>query len=248
MSTAFDAKIGGLELATHYDVPVAGPMAKGEDKYPYHLPDGLQVSYPEKPSSPPVWPVFRLRPTTVILSVALALVTLLAVVAAAVGGSLAAKNAHVYGILTDDLRKGREANGVDSTATIAHPSASPVPQTFNSSCPVVNGTTASPTDDCTQLSPTFVSSLSAKAEFNLSCNTAFHDYNILGVFVYRFEDCMEACASYNHFQSSNTTCHGATFDLRRPQQGGKGNCFLKDTRGINSTALNGVSSAEVVLR
>lgn len=96
MSTASDAKISGLELARHYDVPAASPMAKEEDKYPYHLPDGLQVSYPEKPSSPPVWPVSRLRPTTVILSVALASVTLLAVVAAAVGGSLAAKNAHVY--------------------------------------------------------------------------------------------------------------------------------------------------------
>lgn len=60
---------------------------------------------------------------------------------------------------------------------------------------------------------------------------------------------MEACASYNHFQDSNnkTICHAVTFDLRRPQQGGKGNCFLKDTRGINATALNGVSSAEVVV-
>lgn len=57
---------------------------------------------------------------------------------------------------------------------------------------------------------------------------------------------MEACASFNHFQNSNTTCYGVTSDLRRPQQGGKGNSFLKDMHGINSTAMNGVSSAELV--
>lgn len=105
MSTAFDAKISGLEVARHYDVPATNHTAKEEDKYPYDLADGLQVSYPEKPSSPPSLPVSRRRPTTLILSIALAFVTLLAIVAAAVGGSLAAKNAHVYRTLTDQVRK-----------------------------------------------------------------------------------------------------------------------------------------------
>ena len=106
--------------------------------------------------------------------------------------------------------------------------------------------TSSPTDDCTKLPATYISSLSNKTSSHISCNTSYHDHNILGVFVYRFEDCIEACTSFNHFQSSNTTCFGVTFDLRRPQQGGKGNCFLKDFRGTNATAMNGVSSVEML--
>ena len=100
MSTAFEAKMSGLELATPSDSPISDTMAKEEDKYPYHLPDGLQVTYEQEPSYPHVWRTCRLRPTTLILSVALALVTVLAIVAAAVGGSLAAKNVNVYGTLT----------------------------------------------------------------------------------------------------------------------------------------------------
>ena len=95
MSTAYDGKMSGLELATPFDSPVSDTMAKEEDKYPYHLPDGLQVSCEQEPFYPHVWRTCKLRPTTLILSVALALVTALAIVAAAVGGSLAAKNANV---------------------------------------------------------------------------------------------------------------------------------------------------------
>ena len=103
MSTALDAKMSGLELATPFDSPISDAMVKEEDKYPYHLPDGLQVSYEKEPSYPHVWRTCRLRPTTLILSVALALVTVLAIVAAAVGGSLAAKNADMYRTLIQEL-------------------------------------------------------------------------------------------------------------------------------------------------
>ena len=105
MSTAFDAKMSGLELATPFDSPISDTPVKEEDKFPYHLPDGLQVSYDQKPSYPHVWRTCRLRPATLILSVALALVTVLAIVAAAVGGSLAAKNANLYSTLIQNLQK-----------------------------------------------------------------------------------------------------------------------------------------------
>ena len=95
--------MSGLELATPFDSPTSDAMAKEEDKYPYHLPDGLQVAYDQEPSYPHVWRTCGLCPTTLILSVALALVTVLAIVAAAVGGSLAAKNANVYGTLIQEL-------------------------------------------------------------------------------------------------------------------------------------------------
>ena len=88
--------MSGLEVATPLDSPISDALAKEEDKYPYHLPDGLQVSYDHEPSYPHFWRTCSIRPTTLILSVALALVTVLAIVAAAVGGSLAAKNANMY--------------------------------------------------------------------------------------------------------------------------------------------------------
>ena len=103
MRTALDAKMSGLELATPFDSPISDAMVKEEDKYPYHLPDGLQVSYEKEPSYPHVWHTCRLRPTTLILSVALAFVTVLAIVAAAVGGSFAAKNADMYRSLIQEL-------------------------------------------------------------------------------------------------------------------------------------------------
>lgn len=105
MSTAFDAKMSGLELATPLDSPISDVLVREEDKYPYHLPDGLQVSYDQEPSQLHFWRTCRLRPTTLILSVALALVTVLAIVAAAVGGSLAAKNANVYSTLNSEYQK-----------------------------------------------------------------------------------------------------------------------------------------------
>ena len=88
--------MSGLEVATPLDSPISDVLAKEEDKYPYYLPDGLQVSYDQEPSYPNFWRTCSIRSTTLILSVALALVTVLAIVAAAVGGSLAAKNANVY--------------------------------------------------------------------------------------------------------------------------------------------------------
>ena len=225
--------MNGLELDKRFDQSNVQPVAEEEHKYPYHLPDGLQVSYEydQKPSSSQARRVCWLRPTTFILSVAIASVTVLAIVAAAVGGSLAAKELHAYQTLIEDLERLRKLIILNSTGTVGHPSSSSNPQNFNNACPVANLTTSSPTDDCTKLFPTYVSSLSKVGSTTLR-NTAFHNYNILGVFAYRFEDCMEACASFNHFQSSNTTCYGVTFDMRRPQQGGKGNCFLKDMHGI----------------
>ena len=93
--------MSGLELARQPDMPVSNSMAKKEqddDKYLYDVPDGLQGSYDEKPTSPPKARCLCCRPcsTIFILSVALASVTLLAIVAAAVGGALAAKKEHEY--------------------------------------------------------------------------------------------------------------------------------------------------------
>ena len=49
--TAFDLKMCGLELDGGFYLPTANPMTEPEDKGPYYLPDGLQVSYAEEASS-----------------------------------------------------------------------------------------------------------------------------------------------------------------------------------------------------
>ena len=250
MSTTPNAKISSLELDQRSDLPSPSdlpgpsPINEDEEKYPYYLPDGLQVSYAEETSSWHNGRVYGLRPTTFILSIALASMTILAIVSAAVGGSLAAK-AHKYGLPNEDSEAACKADQPHSISTVAGSSPSSIPQRSNTSCPTTNATVPSPTNECANLSPTYKSALSNATLFNVSCNTSFHDYNILGLFAYRFEDCMEACASFNYFQNSNTTCYGVTFNVNRPQEGGKGNCFLKDKQGINSTAINGVSSARL---
>ena len=248
MPTALDEQMSGLEVATPFDSPISDALANEKDKYTYehHLPDGLQVSNDQKPSYPHVRRNRKLRPTTLILSVALALVTVLAIVAAAVGGSLAAKNANRYRTLLQDFHHEPKADEASRNPTAAHPSAASIAPDPNNSSPIGNTTASSPTDDCTKLPSTYISSIDNQTSFHVSCNTSYRNHNILGVFVYSFEDCIEACASFNHFQSSNTTCLGLTFDLRRPRQGGKGNCYLKDFHGMNPTALNGVSSAELL--
>ena len=139
-----------------------------------------------------------------------------------------------------------KADALSNPMIQAQPSPSSLPHTMNDSDPLANSKTSSPTNDCTQLSSTYVSAM-CTAQFNVLCNAAFYKFDILGVFVYRFEDCMEVCASFSQFQSSNATRYGVTFDMNGPQQGGEGNCFLENTRDIDSTATTGVSSAELVV-
>lgn len=63
--------MNGLELDKRFDQSVVQPVAEEEHKYPYHLPDGLQVSYEyaQKPSFSKARRVCWLRPATFILSV-----------------------------------------------------------------------------------------------------------------------------------------------------------------------------------
>ena len=89
----------GLELDTRDDSPIVLSTPEEHDKYAIcHQPGGALIS-PTPVAAEPCPPSKRfygLRPTTLVLSVALAIVTVLAIVAAAVGGSLAAKRGHWY--------------------------------------------------------------------------------------------------------------------------------------------------------
>ena len=72
-----------------------------------HQPSDAQTSQVQLSSEPslPSKRICTLRPVTFVLSAALALVAVLAVVAAAVGGSLAAKREHWYAIRSISLTR-----------------------------------------------------------------------------------------------------------------------------------------------
>ena len=72
---------------------------------------------------------------------------------------------------------------------------------------------------------------------------------MIGVFVYSFADCIEACASYNKYvadPSLNLTCLGVSYAILFPEATGEGNCFLKSSLGDGPLGNNEVSSAIVL--
>ena len=134
---------------------------------------------------------------------------------------------------------------------MVQPTSSSVPQVSNdSSCPTANSTslatnaTASilPTSDCDKMGNIYVSTIGMHTEFNVFCESGLGGNLFLAVFVYFFEDCIEACASYNYYQTNNgtetssSTCFGVTFalDYHRDAQTAGGNCFLKGTSGVTT--------------
>ena len=104
-SIALDVTMSDLELDCRFDLPITCPKREEEDKHLHCLPDGLQVSYPQKPSSLQARRVCGLRFTAFTLSVALASVALLAIVAAALGGKLDAKTVRKYRALTESSKR-----------------------------------------------------------------------------------------------------------------------------------------------
>lgn len=70
--------------------------------------------------------------------------------------------------------------------------------------------------------------------------------DLLGVWVYRFADCINACESFNNpaRDHTNATCSGVSYhsdDLNE----GMGNCWLKAFQHISKVANVNVSSAVI---
>lgn len=125
----------------------------------------------------------------------------------------------------------------NSTSTVP-PAESATP---SSSCP--NATSSmQPTSDCKSLRSPYTAQVS-HAQFDLSCETDYYDNDILAVYVYRFETCIEACADMNQ-RHQDTPCAGVSYDTAVLE----GNCFLKasGSRQVASTK-NTISSARLKL-
>lgn len=133
----------------------------------------------------------------------------------------------------------------DSSGTPTNPLPSSTPTT-----PAVNCTHI-PTTECESLPlppKAYVSTIS-RHQFSISCTTDYPGGDMIGIKVYSFVDCIEACSSYNtHVDDPrlNSTCLGVSYDPAFGLAGAVLNCFLKSSLGDGPYGKNTTSSAVVI--
>ncbi|KAL8790921.1 MAG: hypothetical protein Q9213_000346 [Squamulea squamosa] len=180
------------------------------------------------------------------LSVALAIMTILAIVAAAVGGSTAVKRQNDISHLREQLRNNTEAyrkyitDSANSSNTNTS-NANPVPNHQPAKLSDVK-----PTDNCTAIGDKeiYVAAFT-KMRFTVHCETDYPGSDMLGIWVFTFADCMEACASWNDHKNT-PSCHAVTYNYGDDftEESGFGNCFLKDNGDVPARFYNVSSSAQ----
>ncbi|MCJ1279695.1 hypothetical protein MMC21_007519 [Puttea exsequens] len=182
--------------------------------------------------------VFGLRRVTFLLSVALAFSVIMAIIAAAVGGSLAAKRLHeLHRTCKIEPNPGPGPDNLNASGN-ANPSPCSPSQTSAN-------ITATPSSNCSNISNPYTT---LNSSFNLYCGSDFAFNDLMSIFVYTFEDCMNACVSYNlnnvyektHLHSE---CGGVSFSpvqTRDPEVNFlNGNCWLKNSTQLQSTHVSG---------
>ena len=144
--------------------------------------------------------------------------------------------------------------GTTATYTAAIPgSFTDSPSIPNNSVAILN-TTCPPSTDCSALSSPFTAF--TNAQFNVQCKIDYTSpSNVLfAVYVFQFEDCINACASYNEgMNHANSTCYSATYSIgvsRAAQYGGQegGNCWLTGMAGKQGFSSVNRSSAVLMRR
>ncbi|KAL8826306.1 MAG: hypothetical protein Q9191_003877 [Dirinaria sp. TL-2023a] len=185
-----------LEVDRRTDLPFPQQAQKEAYRYQNNEKESQSYAYAiaDNGSPTPTQQRSSKRSSISLLAVALAVMTILAVVAAAVGGSIAEKRKN-------------DAMGTGSTYTSAW--------------------TGSP--------------------FTVHCDTDYPGSDMLGIWVFTFADCIEACASWN-FRHDSPQCYAVSYDYSNEgaftEQGGMGNCFLKGSGSIPANVKNVTSSAQ----
>ncbi|KAL2042476.1 hypothetical protein N7G274_004969 [Stereocaulon virgatum] len=200
--------------------------------------------------------IFGFRRAVFWFSIVTALALALAIVAAAVGGSLAVKRA-------DQLQQAQAklascAPQPETNTTLPNPSpVSPTrsvnPSTFTAYVPQASGTLSANSDNsscipvpfsnCGLLGPTWTAVSYYNVQFNISCNTTFHGGDLIFLQVYQFEDCINACASYNQLILAHpgSNCSAVSFSADSSE-----NCALKDSTANVPSDNNQVDSAILI--
>ena len=107
------------------------------------------------------------------------------------------------------------------------------PSVPSNSVAILN-TTCPPSTNCSALSSPYTAF--TNAQFSIQCKIDYDlpDTLLFAVYVLQFEDCINACASYNEgFNHANSTCYSASYTIgvsRAAAIGGLyrgGNCWLR---------------------
>ncbi|KAL8671953.1 MAG: hypothetical protein Q9168_003579 [Polycauliona sp. 1 TL-2023] len=235
-------------MSLEVDQPGKEPVTYYHDHYngieTVNGPDYHHVkSHPAQTHSPQSTPpsqTHRKRSSLVTaLLAALVIMTILAIVAAAVGGSTAVKRQSSIDRLRQQLNDSQEA--LRSFANSDNHTSSPTPRPAKLS-------DIEPTSNCSDIGDksTYVSALT-QMPFTVHCETDYTGSDILGVWIFTFADCMEACASWNSHQNS-PRCYAVSYDVSGlfAEERGSGNCFLKGARNIPAHSKNVTSSADAL--
>ncbi|KAL8720403.1 MAG: hypothetical protein Q9225_002723 [Loekoesia sp. 1 TL-2023] len=188
-----------------------------------------------------------------LLSIALAIVTILAAIAAGVGGSIAVQRKNEIDNLRSSLDKATQSLGYENgtsgsnTGSAGSNNLSTCTNTSSSDTASVSSITdLQPTTNCTAIGDgnRYVSAWT-KATFTVHCATDYPGSDVLGIWTFTFADCIEACASWNKHQNS-PQCYAVTYDIgdRFTEERGEGNCFLKESGSITAEEKNVTSSAQ----
>ena len=120
-----------------------------------------------------------------------------------------------------------------TTRTVSSAASASSTTTADTSDPSAILKTITPISDCPSWGGSYKTLMDPLITFTISCTTDFLGDDMLGVYVYTMEACMEACASYNsHEDTHSTSCGAVSYDTTMEQN--MGNCFLKEN-GQNIT-------------
>ena len=97
-----------------------------------------------------------------------------------------------------------------------------------------NSCSCTPISDCASMGSTWASELVNNVQFDIYCDTHYSGGDIASFYAYQFEDCINACATYNTYILAHTSsnCSGVTYAAAEQQPA---NCFLKDSTAEQTT-------------
>ncbi|KAG9231195.1 hypothetical protein BJ875DRAFT_487239 [Amylocarpus encephaloides] len=206
--------------------------------------------------------VFRLRPSSFLLSLALGFVILAAGIGGGVGGTLAVKNARREASKEVRLSTITETVTPTTCATVAGAfytstidSASPTTETSRTSSSNFSAPTPKNVAlDCPNLTNQIQRIILKGNVYNfaITCGEDFNavrdkSVDIVAITVYSLKDCAQACASYNR-NNNDTLCKAAVFSstFEYSVRQNLGSCWLKNSTG-NEASNKGNTLAGLLL-
>ncbi|KAL8707389.1 MAG: hypothetical protein Q9220_007581 [cf. Caloplaca sp. 1 TL-2023] len=238
-----------LEVDHREDFPIPHEKPheaqKEVDTYSDGKPGHRYAEAPVNDVSPPAPKYVPTRSITLLLAAALAVMTALAVVAAGVGGSIATKRKHEI----NDLRRQLDAaNQTQIPAACSLGNSTDIASSSSNSTSTPLITDLAPIDNCTAIGDgkKYVSAWTQQS-YTVHCHTDYPGGDIMGIWVFTFADCIEACASFNA-HISDPHCYAVSYDTSNTgsfvEKSGLGNCFLKGSGSVQAHEKNVTSSAQ----